>query len=91
MRSRYTAFVLEREDYLLRSWHTSCRPASVEFDPQAKWLGLEVRRATAQDANHTEVEFVARQRLPGGAHRLHECSRFVREDGQWYYLNGDAR
>ena len=36
------------------------------------------------------VEFVARLRYGGGkAQRMHEVSRFVREDGRWYYVDGD--
>ena len=90
MRSRYTAFVAERADYLLATWHTSHRPASVEFDPGVKWLGLEVRSHRQLDTTHAEVEFVARQKSPGGpAVRLHERSRFVPEAGRWYYLDGD--
>jgi SEC-C motif-containing protein len=90
MRSRYSAFVLERADYLLASWHASTRPSQVSFDPGVKWLGLEVREYRPVDAEHAEVEFVARQRdRSGRAVRLHERSRFVREDGRWYYVDGD--
>ncbi len=92
MRSRYSAFVLERGEYLLATWHPSKRPASIEFEPGVKWLGLDVRARSVLDADHAEVEFVARQRGPSGAAtRLHERSRFVREDGRWYYLDGDLR
>ncbi|MDE2145681.1 MAG: hypothetical protein KGJ24_03220, partial [Burkholderiales bacterium] len=35
------------------------------------------------------VEFVARSKQQGRAIRLHETSRFVREGGRWYYLDGD--
>lgn len=90
MRSRYSAFVLERAAYLLATWHTSKRPSQLTFDPGVKWLGLEVREHQPIDATHAEVEFVARQRDQSGrAVRLHERSRFVREDGRWYYLDGD--
>jgi SEC-C motif-containing protein len=90
MRSRYSAFVLERADYLLATWHTSHRPASIEFDPGVKWLGLEVRDHRQVDEAHAEVEFVARQKPASGpAVRLHERSRFVHEAGRWYYLDGD--
>jgi SEC-C motif-containing protein len=54
-----------------------------------KWLGLEVRAHRETDASHAEVEFVARSRRAGRAQRLHERSRFVREDGRWYYVDGD--
>lgn len=91
MRSRYSAFVLEREAYLLKTWHASHRPAAVEFEPGVKWLGLEVRSHTVQDATHAHVEFVARQKpASGAAVRLHERSRFVLDNGAWLYVDGDA-
>lgn len=89
MRSRYTAFVCERADYLLATWHPSHRPASLDFDAAAQWLGLEVRGHWVKNVDHAEVEFVARHRLGGRAVRLHERSRFVREGGRWYYVDGD--
>lgn len=89
MRSRYAAFVLQLGDYLLATWHPSTRPSELDLaaDP-AKWLGLEVRRHVVGDASHATVEFVARYRLAGRGHRLHEISRFVREDGRWLYIDG---
>jgi SEC-C motif domain protein len=91
MRSRYSAFVLEREAYLLASWAPEQRPARVEFEPGVKWLGLEVREQRQTGAQTAEVEFVARQKpLHGPAVRLHERSRFVCEDGRWLYVDGDA-
>jgi len=92
MRSRYSAFVLEREAYLLATWHASTRPLEVAFDAGVKWLGLEVRRHHVVDADHAEVEFVARQKPSiGSAVRLQERSRFAREEGRWYYVEGDTR
>ena len=89
MRSRYSAFVLQRADYLLATWHSSQRPPSVEFEPDVKWLGLEVRLHRQLDATHAEVEFVARQKPAlGAASRLHERSRFLLEEGRWYYVDG---
>ena len=89
MRSRYCAFVLEDADYLLATWHGSKKPPRIDFEPGLKWLGLEVREHRVLDADHAQVEFVARSRAGGRAHRLHERSRFVREDGRWYYVIGD--
>jgi SEC-C motif-containing protein len=92
MRSRYCAYVLGLEPYLLATWHPDTRPARIDADPAGlRWLGLEVRRHVCQDADHATVEFVARSKQAGRAHRLHETSRFVREDGRWYYLDGDLR
>lgn len=92
MRSRYGAYVLGLNDYLLQTWHASTRPATLEAQPPGlRWLGLEVRRSRIIDADHAEVEFVARSKLGGRAHRLHETSRFVREGGQWFYVDGELR
>jgi SEC-C motif-containing protein len=89
MRSRYAAFVLQDGAYLLATWHASRRPPAVDFEPGLKWLGLEVRAQRIVDDAHAQVEFVARSRQAGRAHRLHERSRFVREDGRWFYLDGE--
>lgn len=90
MRSRYSAYVLGQAEYLVATWHPSTRPAGLTLDPTVKWLGLDVRRHAAE-GDHATVEFVARSRLHGRAHRLHETSRFVREAGRWYYVDGDLR
>ena len=77
-------------DYLLDTWHASTRPTQLDPNPPGlKWLGLQVRRHEQHDDNHAIVEFVARNRLHGKAARLHETSRFVREHGRWYYLDGE--
>lgn len=91
MRSRYSAFVLGLVGYLNESWHPSTRPDDLTLEPDQKWLGLEVKRHRQIDDAHAEVEFVARSRLGGRGHRLHETSRFVRENGRWLYVNGDLR
>ena len=92
MRSRYSAFVLGSADYLLATWHASTRPKFLPDDPPGlKWLGLEVRRHVQQDHEHATVEFIARSKLGGRAQRLHETSRFVREDGRWFYVDGELR
>ncbi|HRD67405.1 MAG TPA: YchJ family protein [Candidatus Competibacter sp.] len=92
MRSRYSGYVLARKDYLLRTWHASTRPEALELDDSSaiKWLGLKVVRTEAGGSDDTQgvVEFVARYKIGGKAHRLHETSRFVREGEQWFYLDG---
>ena len=93
MRSRYSAYVLGLEAYLLATWHPSTRPAALDLagETATKWLGLEVKGQQLSDASHATVEFVARYRIAGRGHRLHEISRFVREDGRWFYVDGDLR
>lgn len=91
MRSRYTAYTLKNEAYILQTWHSSTRPEKLDLaaDTGTKWKGLEVKRHQQQDATHALVEFVARNKVNGRAFRLHETSRFVREDGRWFYVDGD--
>lgn len=88
MRSRYCAHVLELEPYILATWHSTTRPPDAGLDgPKPKWLGLEVKRHQP-DGDRAIVEFIARFRIGGRAERMHETSRFVREDGRWFYLDG---
>ena len=90
MRSRYSAFVRGDVPYLLATWHHSQRPAELELDAGAKWLGLEIKQHRITGEHTAEVEFVARFRVGGKAIRQHERSRFVREEGRWYYVDGDV-
>ena len=89
MRSRYSAYVRGLTDYLLATWHPDTRPAMLSTEPGLRWLGLEVRRHRPLGDDRAEVEFVARSKLGGRAHRLHETSRFARLDGRWLYVDGD--
>jgi SEC-C motif domain protein len=91
MRSRYVAWSLGLRDYLLATWHPDTRPAEFgEVDPRRRWLGLEVRAHRNTGDASAEVELVARSRDGNGrATRHHELSRFVREAGRWYYVDGD--
>ena len=89
MRARYSAYALDREDYVLATWHTSTRPTTLDMNPKMKWIGLNVKAYRMLDADHALVEFVARCKIGGRAHRMHERSRFVRENGQWFYVRAD--
>ncbi len=91
MRSRYSAYVLRNEAYLLDTWHPRTRPGHISFDPQQRWLGLRVIEATVTGDATADVVFIARYRIGGAtAARLHERSRFVRDGGRWFYLDGDV-
>lgn len=92
MRSRYCAYVLGLAGYLRATWAPETCPADIAPDPPGlRWLGLEVRRHRVTGDDRAEVEFVARSKLGGRAHRLHETSRFERRDGRWLYVDGDLR
>lgn len=87
MRSRYTAYTLRDDDYLQATWHARSRPALPITEQGVRWLGLDVRRHE-QQGDAATVEFVARYKTGGRAQRLHEISRFVREDNRWFYVDG---
>ena len=91
MRSRYSAYTLGDEDYLLRTWHSSTRPTQLDLhhNPQ-NWQRLKIiDTATGQAVDNSgEVEFIAIYKINGRAERLHERSRFAREGQQWRYIDG---
>jgi SEC-C motif-containing protein len=90
MRSRYSAFVLCNEQYLLATWHPRTRPDSIPFSKNQKWLGLRIVDTRVSGDDSAEVEFIARSKVSNApAVRLHERSRFVRESGRWFYVDGD--
>lgn len=80
-----TAYALGLENYLLDTWYPGTRPARLDLDadPRVKSMSLEIRRATEH-----HVEFIARYKVGGRAHRLHETSDFAVVDGRWYYVSG---
>lgn len=92
MRSRYTAYALGNEAHVLATWHASTRPASLGLaeQPGPKWIGLQVLRHEQPDEAHAVVEFIARYKVNGRAFKMQETSRFIKENGRWYYLDGDA-
>lgn len=88
MRSRFTAFALNDPDYLLKSWHPSTRPATLELDPALRWFRLEIGH-TLQGGIFDDqgvVAFRAHYRRDGQTGTQYEVSRFVRDDGRWCYL-----
>lgn len=96
MRSRYVAYALGREEHLLCTWHPSTRPATLDLGngPRVKWLGLTIVRTEAGGSRDDAgmIEFIARYKPAAGcAERLQEVSRFVKEDAQWFYVDGVQR
>ena len=95
MRSRYSAYALRDEAYLRATWFPETLPdEELTSETDVKWIGLEIKKhqhAAGSDA--ATVEFEARFKVGGKAHRLHEISNFVRQpDGEgqmrWYYVDG---
>ena len=80
---------------LRATWFPETLPEEeLTSETDVKWIGLEIKKhqhAAGSDA--ATVEFVARFKVGGKAHRLHEISNFVRQpDGEgqmrWYYVDG---
>ncbi|MGW2057806.1 YchJ family protein [Streptomyces sp. NPDC001840] len=90
MRSRYSAFAVGDEPYLLRSWDPATRPPGVDLDPAVRWTGLEILETTDGTPFHTTgtVTFRARFTHRGKPGVLSERSRFARHEGAWVYVDG---
>jgi SEC-C motif-containing protein len=93
MRSRYSAYVLRLDEYLLSTWHASTRPKSLDLleSDVLQWLGLDIR-SQQSSLTRARIEFIARYRVGGPGwpiERQHEISRFVKEDGRWWYVEGE--
>jgi SEC-C motif-containing protein len=93
MRSRFTAFAIGDVAYLLRTWHPSTRPATLELDDEQRWTHLDI--VGASDGGLFDqsgiVEFQAHYRRGHERATVHERSRFARVDGAWHYLDGQLR
>ena len=90
MRSRYSAYALGLDEYILSTWHPTTRPTDFAIDPDVRWYRLDILNRTAGgllDSSGT-VEFRAYFRSPSGSGDQHELSRFVRERGAWFYVDG---
>jgi SEC-C motif-containing protein len=82
MRSRYSAYALRNEQYLLDSWHVSTRPKHIDADPDVQWIRLKIIEVQTD-----RVQFIATYRLNGKAYKLPENSSFILENGKWFYLS----
>ena len=92
MRSRYSAYTLNNSDYLLKTWHSPTRPTQLDLEQQihTDWLGLKIYHTEAGSENETTgiVAFIARYTTDETTEVIHEVSRFVKEDGHWFYVDG---
>ena len=93
MRSRYAAFALLDETYLLRTHHPATAPRNLRLDPHMEWRRLDVLSTSGGGPFDTEgtVQFKAYYRHGNERGVLHETSRFVRDAGRWLYVDGDIR
>jgi len=94
MRSRFTAYAMHNEAYLLKTWDTSTRPAAVDFSKDTgEWTKLEIvllKKGTAKD-NKGIVEFKAYFTVDGEQRVMNEISRFAKKQNRWFYLDGKVK
>lgn len=92
MRSRFTAFATGDTAYLLKSWHRTTRPRRLDLDPAQRWYRLDIESAELGGPTDTQgvVAFRAHYRHPDGNGVQAETSRFIREQGIWFYVDGEA-
>ena len=95
MRSRYSAFCIKDIKYLLSTqhasrWQANERDLLTKTMHDAQWFGLKILKTeTDPDDPHIGfVEFVAFYKKPESG-QLYERSKFIREAGHWYYLDGE--
>lgn len=99
MRSRYTAHVCHNMDHILRTMRGKAlklfdeEKTYSEWFAQSVWIKLEIIDAP-EIAKHSKdgiVEFKAYYEFKGSQQILHERSKFIKEDGQWFYVAGQHK
>lgn len=93
MRSRYSAFALEQQEYLVWTWHPDTCPTDLSMEHNPQWVKLEIVRAGIHKypRHHLgHVHFRATcQDAEGNFQLLEERSRFEKIDGHWLYVDGE--
>ena len=94
MRSRYSAYALGNIDHLERTHYpdeldTFEPEAAAAWSKASTWLGLEIVESEPPSGDEGFVEFVARFSQDGAVQTHHERSRFLKEDGRWWFESGE--
>lgn len=89
MRSRFSAYFCNHAEWIARSWLNNMEPESVAFDDDLKWLDLNIIDAPKADSDEGYVEFEARYLKKGKVKAIHEKSRFIKQNNQWLYVDGE--
>jgi len=92
MRARYSAHVLKNVDFIVDTYHSSCNAQNdrqgITDSVQLNWQRLEVMATPEPSDNNGIVEFKAYYIEGLSEQYMHERSRFIKEKGYWYYLDG---
>ncbi|WP_425841578.1 YchJ family protein [Microbacterium sp. PA5] len=92
MRSRYTAFALGARRHLEDTWHPSTRPTRLDLDDDLEWSSLTIDEVVGGEPGDRRgvVAFRARWRDGRSSGELAERSRFVFQQGRWWYVDGEV-
>ena len=90
MRSRYSAYATHNADYLIATTHSSTRATHSKNEilywaTSNQWQRLEIIRSTSTTVEFKAFYFNSNKQLQ--VH--HEHSRFVEDNGEWMYVDGD--
>ena len=87
MRARYSAYVKQKKDFLLKTWDKESAPKFFKFDKNIRWLNLEIISTESGEDFDEEgwVEFKAHFKVKKKNTYQHERSHFFKLDGQWIY------
>lgn len=95
MRARYSAYAKGAIDFIIDSTHSSQRENNDReeirrWSQNSQWDGLEIIRTEngGADDDRGIVEFIARYHDRGISMEHHEVAEFRREDGDWYFYDG---
>lgn len=99
MRSRYTAHVCKEMPHILRTMRGKAlklfdeEKTYDEWFELSTWKKLEIIDAPAVEKYSKEghVEFKAYYIFKEQEHILHERSKFIKEDNQWFYVAGQHK
>ncbi len=96
MRSRYSAFEKGQLDYLATTLTEESRKdydaaETAQWAGQAIWKKLEVVKVNGglEKDDAGTVEFKAYFKIEGQHQIHHELAHFTKQDGRWYYVNGE--
>ena len=103
MRSRYSAYAIKNSEYIYQTYAISKQPENAitdikEWAEQTTWLSLQILPLEPELDNVKDneqkfyyVEFCADYLTDNEVWQMHECSRFIIEDDQFKYLDGDVK
>jgi SEC-C motif-containing protein len=94
MRSRYTAYATKNAQYLFNTYATLAQVENSVDEIQAwadqtKWLKLTILSHQSKEQSAT-VEFIAEYVFQQKNYKMREKSRFIKENNEWRYLDGEV-